>query len=146
MKKTEWRHAPLTEIPTAHGESFWESYTDEPGFGTRWHSIRHHLDVTSFGINSNEADSGQLLINEHDEREDGDQEEVYFVFRGRAEFTVDGQDLMVEEGDLLAVGGHVVRSARALSSPTIVLMLGGTPHGRFRPADWDRPLPETDPP
>ena len=83
MNSTEWQQAKLDDIPSQHGAEFWREWTDDPAFGSRWHSVRHHFGLTSIGINANGGDAGDQIVVEHDEQEDANQDEVYFVVRGR---------------------------------------------------------------
>jgi mannose-6-phosphate isomerase-like protein (cupin superfamily) len=66
-----------------------------------WAPIRSQLDVRSFGINAWTADeAGKHVIGEHDEagpRATG-HEELYFVVKGRATFTVDGETIDAPAG------------------------------------------------
>ena len=56
----------------------------------RWHQVRYHFGISAFGVNAFTADTG-LLINEHQESENG-QEELYIVLSGHAAFVLDGEE------------------------------------------------------
>jgi hypothetical protein len=93
-----------------------------------WHPIRRALGVTALGLNAySAAGVGDALIERHDERSPGSggQEEVYLVMRGRAAFTVDGDDVDAPAGRLLLVPAGVERSATAGEADTLVLVMGG---------------------
>jgi hypothetical protein len=129
MSDAPWRKAALSEIP-ALGESadpsWWAEWARDPGYGAGWRSIREHLGIEGFGVNAYEAGADEELVVPHDERDYGNQEELYFVVRGRARFVCDGEEVEVGELELLYVPPEVQREARALESPTIVFMVGGT--------------------
>jgi len=137
MDPTSWRQARLDEIPSRHDDAFWAQWAEDPAFGRGWHSIRDHFDLTSFGINAHEAEAGGQLVVAHDERDDDDQDELYYVVRGRARFTLNGENVEVAGGEMLCVGAHVMREAWALEEPTLLLMLGATPGGPYRVPEWD---------
>lgn len=137
MNSTEWQQAKLDDIPSQHGAEFWREWTDDPAFGSRWHSVRHHFGLTSIGINANGGDAGDQIVVEHDEQEDANQDEVYFVVRGRARFVLDGTEIEAGPGELVCVGGAVTRAAWAVESPTQLLMIGGTPGGAYAVPGWD---------
>ena len=71
--------------------------------------MREHLGIESFGVNVKEAAAGQVLVVPHRETDYGSQEELYFVFDGRARFTLDGADVELRAGDLLRVASGVDR-------------------------------------
>jgi uncharacterized cupin superfamily protein len=121
-----WRAARLEEVPSLTEPGYWDEWTDDPGYADRWRSVRGHLGVSAFGVNACEAAAGQELVVRHDETGYGDQEELYFVHRGRARFEVGGEEVELGESELLYVRPEVVRQAWALETPTIVLMVGGT--------------------
>lgn len=122
-----WKVARLDEIGTTNDPSYWEPWARDPGYGEKWRSIRQHFGISGFGVNAYEAGAGEELVVPHDEKDFGGQEELYFVARGRARFVCDGEEVEVEEGGLLYATAAVAREARALETPTIVFMVGGTP-------------------
>ena len=93
--------------------------------------VRIDFGISSFGINASEAAAGEELITAHDEASDGGQEELYVVTRGRARFVCDGEEVEIAEGGLLYVPAEVRQQARALQTPTVVLMIGGVPGKPF---------------
>src|SRR6185295_6662299 len=84
-----------------------------------WRPVRHHLGITSFGINAWTArEAGDRIINEHDEADleadvEGRQEELYFVQEGHARFVLDDQPVDAPTGTLVHVQPGVKRTAFA---------------------------------
>src|SRR5438034_308405 len=114
MSGTSWQKARLDEIPAlgdAADSSWWAEWARDPGYGANWRSVGQHLGVTGFGVNAYEAAAGQELVVPHDERDYGNQEELYLVVRGRARFVCDGAEVEVGEQELLLVPPEVNREA-----------------------------------
>jgi tetratricopeptide (TPR) repeat protein len=112
-----------------------------------WRPVRHHLGITSFGINAWTAgEAGDRIINEHDESDDGN-EELYFVQRGRAVFELDDERLDAPAGTFVVVRPGVKRTAFAEEPGTTILAVGGVPGQAYEPDGWEiwapfRPLYE----
>jgi tetratricopeptide (TPR) repeat protein len=103
-----------------------------------WRPVRHHLGVTSFGINSWTArEAGQRIINEHDESEPDSDEELYFVLSGCALFELDGEQVMAAAGTFVFVRPGVKRTALAEEPQTTILALGGTPGQAYEASGWE---------
>jgi tetratricopeptide (TPR) repeat protein len=102
-----------------------------------WKPIRRPLGVTAFGINAyTAANEGDLVVEEHDETTLG-HEEIYVVVRGRATFTVDGEEVDAPQGTLVYLDEpKQQRSARAREAGTTVLAIGGVP-GKHEPSAWE---------
>jgi uncharacterized cupin superfamily protein len=99
--------------------------------------VRGFLGVESFGINAFEAHEGELLIIPHDELGEGEQqEELYLVVEGRAEFTCDDETVELGPGEVLFARPGVKRQAVALESPTLLLIVGGRPGEAYSPPIW----------
>jgi uncharacterized cupin superfamily protein len=130
-----WSVVRLRDVPPVHEPSSWAPFARTPDFGRRWHAIGDHLHIGGFGVAANEASSGGELIVPHDEVEFGGQEELYVVLRGRARFVCDGEAVELAEHDLLHVAALVRREAVALETPTLLLMVGGTP-GKAYDRGW----------
>ena len=101
-----------------------------------WRPVRGALGTHIVGMGAYTAErAGQVVIGGHTESEDGlGHEEVYVVLRGRATFTLDGQELDAPAGTFVAVidpGVH--RRAVAADPDTAILALGGPPV--FTPSD-----------
>jgi len=103
----------------------------------RTHDVRGFFGVESFGVNAFEAHEGELLIIPHDELGEGEQqEELYLVVEGRAEFICDGESVELGPGEALFARPGVKRQAVALESPTILLIVGGRPGEAYSPPIW----------
>lgn len=84
--------------------------------------LRKELGVTSFGISQMVLEPGQRgRIHRHER-----QEEVYLVLQGELTVNIEGEETVLERGELIRVAPEV---RRQLSNPTagkvIVLALGG---------------------
>jgi uncharacterized cupin superfamily protein len=106
-------------------------------YGTDWHSIRHHLGITAFGINAADADAGGEVIEGHTERETGD-EELYVVLSGAIDLVVDQERVSLPAGWAVVIQPDAFRSAVATVDGTRVVFVGGRPGEPYQPADWDR--------
>ena len=106
--------------------------------------VRRRLGISAFGANARvAAEAGQALVLPHDERQGGPyetdgHEELYVVLRGRAVFTLDGEEVDAPAGTLLFVRDPaVVRSAVAGEPDTAIIGIGAPPGRAFRPAGWE---------
>ena len=98
-------------------------------------SVRHHLGITAFGINTFTArNAGDAIVNEHQEEED---EELYLVQSGRARFELDGEPFDAPAGTFVFVGPGVTRTAFAEEAGTTIVAIGGTPGRAFEPDGWE---------
>jgi len=115
-----WAVGAIADLPAvADGEP------DDP----LWYPLQHALGIDTFGANLFVAD--QTLVEEHDERESG-QQELYLVLDGSAVFELDGEEARLERGDGLAVTDPGVRRrAVALTAGTTMLVVGAA-NGPFR--------------
>ncbi len=118
------------EIPTPGGQEL------------RWATVRAHLGIEAFGINAWTADeAGKEVISEHDEAGSGDQE-LYVVIKGRATFTVDGEELDAPPGTFVFVRDPATkRKAVAAEPETTVLAIGAKAGEAFTPSQWERSAP-----
>ena len=85
------------------------------------------------------ADGGRV-IEEHDELSAGAgrHEELYFVARGHAVFTLDGEEVDAPAGTFVFVSDpQVRRGAVGLGEGTTVLVVGGVPGKAFRVSPWE---------
>ena len=119
-----WRSAQLEEIPARNNG---------------WIPVRDHLGIRAFGVNAwtkRETDGG--LIAAHNEL--GTQhEELYYVLRGHATFTVDGDEIDAPEGTIVFVRDpSVTRGAVPVDDDTIILTAGGKSGEAFTISDWGR--------
>ena len=103
--------------------------------------LRRALGIESFGINAYLAAAvGDVVIEEHDElgRGAGRHEELYVVLRGRASFTVAGEQVDAPTGTLVVVRDPATRrGAIAADADTAVLVVAGVPGQPYRPAAWE---------
>jgi hypothetical protein len=96
--------------------------------GFVWRPVRRHFGIRAFGVNAYTArEVGGPVVEEHSESQLG-HEEIYLVLRGRALFTVDGNEHELAAGQLVFVRDPLLkRGATALDAETAVLALGGKP-------------------
>jgi quercetin dioxygenase-like cupin family protein len=109
-----------------------------PGPGTlTWHPVRAHLGLRAFGTNAYSARNvGDDVVEPHDENPDLAHEELYFVARGRATFTLDGEAFDAPAGTYVFVPDTAThRHAVAQEPGTTVLSFGGPP--TFEPSAWE---------
>jgi tetratricopeptide (TPR) repeat protein len=106
--------------------------------GFVWRPIRRHFDIRGFGVNAYSAvEAGGQIVEEHSESQ-LEHEEIYLVLRGRALFTVDGNDHELAAGQLVFVGDpQLRRGAVALEEGTVVLALGGKPGEAHKVSAWE---------
>jgi mannose-6-phosphate isomerase-like protein (cupin superfamily) len=126
QRGTGWSVAQVDDVPPV-----------KPDWPTTWKSIRHHFGITAFGINAVTKDEGKVLIPEHHEQESG-QQEVYFVHRGTAQVTLDGETVTAPEGAVIAVEPGTSRKIEAAASPTTLLVIGGAPGRAYEVGDWEK--------
>jgi tetratricopeptide (TPR) repeat protein len=104
-----------------------------------WRPVRHHLGIKSFGINAwTGRSAGDRVINEHDEADlDDQQEELYFVYEGRARFELDGESVDAPAGTFVFVTPAVRRTAFAEEAGTTIVSMGATPGRPYVPVGWE---------
>jgi quercetin dioxygenase-like cupin family protein len=100
-----------------------------------WRPVRRRFGITAFGTNAYTADAGQRVVEEHTEERYG-HEELYVVLRGRATFTLDGEELDAPAGTLVFVRPQTRRGAIAAEDGTAVLGIGGRP-GAHEISGWE---------
>lgn len=105
--------------------------------GFEWRPIRRRFDIRAFGVNAYAPGATGRVVEEHTESTLG-HEEIYLVLRGRARFTVDGNDHELGPGELVFVRDPSLRrGAVSLADDTIVLALGGKPGVAHEPSAWE---------
>jgi quercetin dioxygenase-like cupin family protein len=106
--------------------------------GFVWRPVRRRFGIRAFGVNVYTAtDAGGQIVEEHSESALG-HEEIYLVVRGRARFTVGGDDLELSAGQLVFVRDpSLQRGAVALTDDAAVLALGGKPGEPHRVSPWE---------
>jgi tetratricopeptide (TPR) repeat protein len=110
-----------------------------PGPGTLvWRPVRRRLGVQAFGMNAYTAETaGEDLVEDHTE-ETYLHEEVYFVVRGHATFTVAGEEIDAPAGTFVFIRDPTVRRyAVAREAGSTVLAVGGRPGEPFRESGWE---------
>jgi hypothetical protein len=115
-----------------------------------WRPVRGHLGIRAFGAAAFTADVGEEVVEPHSEADGGrGHQELYYVARGRATFTLDGDELDAPAGTFVFVEDPAVRRGAVAAEPrTAVLVFGGEP--TFTPAGHEymarmRALLPTDP-
>jgi tetratricopeptide (TPR) repeat protein len=106
--------------------------------GFVWRPVRRRFDIRAFGVNAySPREAGSQVVEEHTERQLG-HEEIYLVLRGRARFTVDGDEHELGPGQLVFVRDPALRrGAVALEDDTLVLALGGKPGAAHEVSAWE---------
>ncbi len=119
--------------------------TDGEGAGARnFHLVRRHFDIRAFGVNGITGNTGDEMVEPHDERDDEAQltdghEELFAVMSGHAVFTVDGEDLDAPAGTVVFVRDPALtRSARATADGTAILAIGAAQGVPFGVSRWER--------
>jgi hypothetical protein len=121
------------------------------GTELEWRPLRGALGTRIVGMAGFTAERvGQEVIEGHDESSGGrGHEEVYFVLRGRATFTLDDETVDAPAGTFIAVTDtKVYRRAIAAEPDTAVCALGGPPTFAPSASEWierARPLLSSDP-
>ena len=110
--------------------------------GTVWHPLRIHFGIRAFGTNAFGArEAGEPVIVEHNETDESgtSHEELYYVARGHAVFTIGGEEVDAPAGTFVYVPDpDVMRSAVAREAETMVLCFGGTPGEAFDVSPWEQ--------
>ena len=96
-----------------------DALADGPGF----RKVRRALGVTAFGVNAIELPAGYETGRHYHE----EQEELYFVHRGRIEITLGDDDVYeLGPGGLARVDAATIRKIKALGDePAVYLVAGG---------------------
>jgi quercetin dioxygenase-like cupin family protein len=100
-----------------------------------WRPVRRRFGITAFGTNAYTANAGQRVVEEH--TESGGHQELYVVLRGRATFTLDGEEIDAPAGTLVFVQPGTKRGAIAAEDGTAVLGVGAKPGEVFEPSPWE---------
>ncbi len=124
MSNQNWKIEHINDVPPM-----------KDSFSQGWKSIRWHMDIQSFGVNGVTKPKGEWLTPVHDEK-DGNQDELFIVYEGIAEFHLDGKKINAPKGSLLSVKPNVKRGALALKTPTTIIIIG-SPIGKiYKPPNW----------
>lgn len=110
-----------------------------PGPATlTWLPVRATLGIEAFGCNAYvAATAGEDVVEPHTEDDaKGGQQELYFVAKGRAHFTLDGEEFDTPEGTYVFIPDPKThRHAIALEAGTTVLSFGN--YANFKPSAWE---------
>jgi len=112
------------EMKATKGDGYAVAHLDELGEGPGFRKIRKALGVTAFGVNAIVLPPSYETGSHYHE----EQEELYFVHRGRVEFEFgDGSTQQLEAGGLAWVDAPTPRRIRNLSDSedAIYLIVGG---------------------
>lgn len=130
MREVPFEAIHIDEMP----EPKYEKKPDD----TDWRPIRIHFGISSFGANGFTGQKGQTVVGEHQES-DTRHEELFFVFKGNASFTIKGEEIPAPAGTFVYVPDpDALRGAVALEDGTTVLCFGGTPGEAFGVSEWER--------
>jgi mannose-6-phosphate isomerase-like protein (cupin superfamily) len=114
---------------------------DEMGSGPGFRKIRQALEVTAFGVNAVVyAPRFEGFLHFHDE-----QDELYFVHKGRALFEVDGDEFELGPGGVVYVESTTPRRMTNLGDEELVILAVGGKDGYVgrdgQLVDMERDLP-----
>ena len=114
---------------------------DEMGEGPGFRKVRRELGVTAFGVNAVIYPPGQEgFLHYHDE-----QDELYFIHRGRASFDVDGDEFELGPGGVVYVESTTPRRIDNRADEDLVLFIVGGKDGYVardgQRVDVERDLP-----
>jgi hypothetical protein len=106
--------------------------------GLEWRPIRRRFGIGAFGINAyTAAKPGDWVVEEHDETA-LEHQEMYIVVRGRAKFTLNGEEVDAPAGTIVFLEDpSVKRLAIAEEEGTTVLAIGAKPGEAFTPSVWE---------
>lgn len=106
--------------------------------GLEWRPIRRRFGIRAFGINAyTAAKPGDWVVEEHDETA-LEHQEMYIVVRGRATFTLNGEEVDAPAGTVVFLEDpSVKRLAIAEEEGTTVLAIGAKPGEVFTPSVWE---------
>jgi mannose-6-phosphate isomerase-like protein (cupin superfamily) len=94
---------------------------DEMGEGPGFRKVRQALGVEAFGVNAIVYEPGfEGFLHFHDE-----QDELYFVHRGRALFEVDGEEFELGPGGVVHVESTTPRKVTNPSDEELVMLVVG---------------------
>ena len=108
------------------------------GFTLQWLPVRSALGIEAFGTNAYVAgEAGAHVVEPHTEGGSGHQE-LYFVARGHARFTLAGEDVDAPAGTYVFLSDpDVHREAVALEPGTTVLSFGAPRGKAYELSEWE---------
>ena len=105
--------------------------------GLVWRPVRRRFGIEAFGVNAyTAAKDGDRVVEEHTEQTNG-HDELYFVARGRATFTLDGEELDAPSGTFVFVRPGTRRGAVAREAGTTIVAMGGKRGEPFTVSGWE---------
>lgn len=108
------------------GDGYAVANVDALGEGPGFRKVRRQLGVTAFGVNAIELPAGVATGRHYHE----EQEELYFVHRGRVEFTFgDGSTHELGPGGLARVDAATVRQIKSLGDEDALYLVTGGKDG-----------------
>ena len=110
-----------------------------PGPGSlTWRPVRAQLGIRAVGTNAyTAAEAGQDVVEPHTEDPALAHEELYFVARGRARFTLDEETVDAPAGTFVFVAPETKRGAVAEEAGTLILGMGGKRGEAFAVSGWE---------
>jgi uncharacterized cupin superfamily protein len=120
----EWKVEHINDVPPK-----------QDGMSKGWKSVRWHMGIESFGVNAVTKSKGEWLTPIHDEIKEN-QDELFIVIEGLAEFHLDGQKIKASPGTLISARPVVKRGAVALKTPTTILLIGSPIGEIYKPVSW----------
>ena len=121
--RPDLRTSPTQRLGGAMGYA--KGSIDEMGDGPGFRKVRRELGVTAFGVNAVIYPPGQDgFLHYHDE-----QDELYFVHRGRASFEVDGDEFELGPGGVVYVESTTPRRINNRADEDLVLFIVGGKDG-----------------
>ena len=130
------------------GDGYAVANVDAIGEGPGFRKVRRELGVTAFGVNAIELPAGyETGRHFHDE-----QEELYFVHRGRIEITFDDDSThLLGPGGLARVDAATVRKIKNVGDDAALYLVAGGKDGyvgrdgRLPEGETSRSMPELQP-
>ena len=110
-----------------------------PGPGSlRWLPVRHTLGIGAFGTNAYVAQAaGDDVVEPHTEGASG-HEELYFVARGSATFTLDGEEVSAPAGTYVFLSDPEVHRRAVADEPGTTVLSFGAPRGQaYAVSGWE---------
>jgi quercetin dioxygenase-like cupin family protein len=108
------------------GEGYALANVDALAEGPGFRKVRRALGVTAFGVNAIELPAGYETGRHYHE----EQEELYFVHRGRIEITLGDDDVYeLGPGGLARVDAATIRKIKALGDEAAVYLVAGGKDG-----------------
>jgi hypothetical protein len=121
-----WTVAALSDLPRVPGREDIE-----------WLPLQYALRLGAFGTNVFAGpEGGEELIGLHDETGEDGQEELYMVLAGAVRFEIDGQELELHRGDVVAVRDRSVRRRATGLEPGSSVLVIGAPPGSLKRSTW----------